>query len=137
MIGWIALQPANSTEAIRRIEYVGSEAWADMRSDFGASETAVACVIKDVMYLGPGGFGRGVLTHEWGHLIQNASSSGYWRQAYGENPAFDRHTKYSRTNEHEGFAESYLAFMAAGGKAPAGSAVAETFEVVRQVIDGL
>ena len=80
----------------------------------------------------------GTLSHEIGHVILDSTVAGQrtWQAAL-KDPNFDRHTAYSRRNFNESFAESYMAYVASGGKAEGGSPVEATFRTVEKVLRDL
>lgn len=83
--------------------------------------------------------------HECGHLIYRASQTAdHWDARYNGDTWFDRRTEYSiRGGVKEGFAETYVAYVASGGRAkprrtPYGQQlIQETFDVIDEVINGV
>ena len=76
---------------------------------------------------------RATLDHELGHAAYYHSPSLVLWEMENKTSTFDKFTRYAHTNDAEAFAESYMAYMAAGGKA-ASSKHKETFAVVKRVI---
>lgn len=77
------------------------------------------------------------LDHELGHAAQFHSKNFVrWNIAYSKDKKFDRFTWYSKTNELEGFAESYMAFMATRGRAK-NARYKKVFDMVRTVLKGV
>lgn len=63
----------------------------------------------------PGDSAREILTHEWGHYVEDRmctdAERSSWRTLYARESASKRlPSQYAYTNELEGFAESFLAF---------------------------
>lgn len=93
------------------------------------------------------GLWKETLDHELGHAAYfNSSKLKAWDGALDKNsraiekdidvPEFDQFTEYSKTNYEEAFAESYMAYMSAKGKAK-NPRYAEVFNVVRKVLGGV
>jgi len=84
------------------------------------------------------GFKDSTLHHEIGHVVHAHSKTfkAAWQDIYFGSDAFDRHTQYSRKNDREGFADSYKAYVASGGKSTY-SHIQRTFDAVKKVIDGI
>jgi len=72
-------------------------------------------------------------THEVGHGGFYASSTALrWGSQYNASKGFDRHTEYSKVNASEGFAETYVAWIASGK-----SIEWESFEELTKVLEGV
>lgn len=57
-----------------------------------------------------------VFAHECGHAMQyRRRKQTAWDVEYYAQPDFDRFTRYSQANSHEGFAESYLTYLSVKG----------------------
>ena len=76
---------------------------------------------------------KGVLDHELGHAAYYHSPKYVdWIKAH-KDKKFDRFTWYSKTNDAEAFAESFLAYVASNGKAK-NARYKKVFDVVKSVV---
>jgi len=79
-----------------------------------------------------------IIRHELGHTAwdQARTTRFAWSDRYLADPKFDRHTAYAKTKMTEGWAEAYMAYMQAEGRATS-IKMRETFQVVEEVLRGL
>lgn len=77
---------------------------------------------------------KGVIDHELGHAAYYHSPKlGLWIKSHDSDEKFDRFTWYSKTAGYEAFAESYMAYIASGGKAK-NLRYQRVFSVVKDVV---
>jgi len=80
---------------------------------------------------------RSVLDHEIGHsAYYHSKNAPNWVANTMSDRSFDRFTRYSREGTHEAFAESYMAYMSAGGKAK-NARFKRVFNSINDVISGV
>ena len=79
-----------------------------------------------------------LLRHELGHsLYYNAPpiARSVWSDKWHSEPTFDRFTDYAKSNEREGFAEAYSAYIGSHGKvAHTDWHTKNTFDIIDQFI---
>ncbi|MFA5036411.1 MAG: hypothetical protein WC479_04475 [Candidatus Izemoplasmatales bacterium] len=93
----------------------------------------------------------GTINHEFGHILMDTTNPGWyidnlkgwqissrkaiddWVEGYKKGD-IGHHTNYSNKNEREGFAESYMSYVATGGVST-DPEVSRTYEFVKKVID--
>ena len=80
---------------------------------------------------------RSTLHHEVGHAAYfHSQNRPDWDSLYIHDKKFDRHTWYSKESVIEGFAESYMAYVAASGRAY-NPKTRKTFAAVKRIISGV
>lgn len=80
---------------------------------------------------------RAVLDHEIGHsAYYHSKNTPNWIANTMSDKSFDRFTRYSREGTHEAFAESYMAYMSAGGKAKKAK-FGRVFKSIDDVVKGV
>lgn len=82
-----------------------------------------------------------VFDHEVGHALwrnTDISVKWKWNGLWRKDPSFDRNTNYAHTNSEEGFAETYMAFIATGGNLYKGYPDLErTYAIVNEAIENV
>lgn len=75
-------------------------------------------LIQQYAAKGNKGLMKNVLDHEIGHVVHNTIPGllDEWKSVHGNDPLFNRFTKYSKVDHMEAFAESYASYVNSGGK---------------------